>query len=52
MFIKLWWWFQAAGAGAAQVCVGGERGEGGGAVESLGAKGAKAKPEWEPDSDP
>lgn len=41
------WWFQAAGAGAAQVCVGGKRGEGGGAVDSLG-EGEKT----EPDSDP
>lgn len=34
------------------MCVGGERGEGGGAVESLGAKRAKPKPDWEPDYDP
>lgn len=43
MFIKPRWWFQAAGAGAEQVCVGGERGEGGGAVESLG-EGADSDP--------
>ena len=51
MFIKLWWLFQAAGAGATEMCVGGERGEGGGAEESLG-EGAKAKPDGEPDSEP
>lgn len=33
------------------MCVGGERGEGGGPTESLG-EGAKANPDWQPDREP